>query len=151
MGGGPTHRMQILDAEEIMLAIRQLADRACGECRGHWELHRALQSGILALAGTWGLHGILEYRTTRSDGRTGFIDVVWLDGRVPVAAFEIDAALRKKSIDKLLHLPVASRFWVYFGGKPADWFIRGQDPQGLCRWLWVQTAQYQPPNSNEGD
>jgi len=101
-----------------------------------------MQREIAHLATRYKGRGTIEYPVTRYDGRRGLIDVVWLSGSNPVAAFEIDACLRKKSVQKLLTLDVPMRFWIYFGPKDATAFVCSADPQRCIHLVLLNAAVF---------
>ncbi|MDD3043705.1 MAG: hypothetical protein PHV51_07950 [Methanosarcinaceae archaeon] len=118
------------------------------------DFHSGLQKYISAFAGKFGLCGAMEYpiRAFRPDGKTGKIDVAWFEGpgpepgfrpeQPPVAVFEIDSGLRKKSIGKLLAVDAPFRFWVHYGKKEAYSLLEKNDPEGLIRLIRVERPEF---------
>lgn len=93
------------------------------------EFHSFLQEKISALAGEFSLKPVKEFVLVNYDGRrNGRLDVVWCIGSTPVVAFEIDSALRKKSLRKLLASKAGSLYWVYYGNAPFASFVGTFDP-----------------------
>jgi hypothetical protein len=133
-----TQMSNLLEAESIIQDIERLAREVQHELMGREQFHSILKRKVARLARKFGLGRCSEYPVTRSDGKLGLIDVVWLSASRPVAAFEIDSSLRRKSIDKLLALEVPFRFWVYYGAKNAVSLIREADPDGLIRLIKLQ-------------
>jgi len=109
---------------------------------GRRELHTRLKRKIADLASYFGLRAVREYRLkkARDDGRDALVDVVWLSGSTPVAAFEIDSRLRTKSLRKLLDIPAKFRFWIYNGLKDPTSFVSEIDLERLVRVMHVPSA-----------
>lgn len=83
------------------------------------EKHSLLVRQMHDLAVQLGFTTIHEFPVQNLvENRVGRIDIVWLSGLMPVAAFEVDSSLRKKSLLKLLAHPAMYRIWIYYG--PVD-------------------------------
>lgn len=92
------------------------------------EFHSFLQSKIAGLASKFSLVPEEEYVVPHFWGdNDGYIDVVWAVGSIPVVAIEIDSALRKKSIRKLLASNSNLQYWVYYGVAPFESFVKSID------------------------
>lgn len=102
--------------------------------------HNALQTKVVELADEFNLKGIAEYYAYNwhEDGRVGLIDVVWVDYGKPLIAFEIDAATRVKSIQKLLAFDVSSRVWIYYGKRDVTNILNENDTDGLIQVFNMQ-------------
>ena len=122
---------KIVQAEKVIRGIKRLSARIWHDRISRRDFHAAMQRAIARMARGFGLRGNVEYPVTTHGGRRGLVDVVWLSDLRPVAAFEIDGSLRRKSIDKLLTLQAPFRFWVYYGAKEAVFsFVQDADPNG---------------------
>jgi hypothetical protein len=82
-----------------------------------FKFHCALQKGIQTLSKKYGFIGVSEFIIRdRGDGRSGHIDVAWLDEKNnPEIIIEIDGSYREKSICKLLKTTANFKIWVYYG------------------------------------
>ena len=100
------------------------------------------------LAAKYDLYGRSEYKIEdfRGKGWDGYVDVIWATGfgkrGVPVAAFEIDSSLRKKSVEKLLAVDAPFRFWLYYGKKGADLLLEESDLEGLITLVNVKRPEF---------
>ena len=99
---------------------------------GH-DLVDRLKYGVIGLASHFGLRAASDYRLqqTESSGSDERLDVVWLAGSAPVAAFEISAEPAGDSVRRLLSSPAELRFWIYTGSEVLSFFARQVDTQGL--------------------
>ncbi len=130
---------ETFQAEKVVRGIERLSARIWHDGISRRDFHTAMQRGIARMARGYGLGRNVEYAVTRPGGRRGLVDVVWLSGARPVAAFEIDGARRIKSIDKLLTLQAPFRFWVYYGAKKAvSSFVQDADPDGRIHLVHLE-------------
>lgn len=101
------------------------------------ELHLFLQEEIAELASEFHLTPEKEFLLPNFRGgrRKGYIDVVWAIGSIPIVAIEIDAALREKSVRKLLASNANLLFWVYYGKRPFELLVNSIDAAGRIKVL----------------
>lgn len=125
----------VVESGSLVRDTSDLSEALRCRCVDRRQFHTSVQLGIAQLARKYGVRAAREYPVTRYDHRCGLIDVVWLLGSSPVAAFEIDAARRKKSILKLLSLEVPLRFWIYCGCQDGATFLRTVDPDGSVQLI----------------
>ena len=92
-------------------------------------------------------------KEVRSNKQNGKIDVVWLQGgSIPIAAFEIDSAVRLKSIRKLLTINSQLRVWIVYGQKNFDSFLRSEDIENSIILLRLEMLRMKElPNENGGE
>lgn len=140
--------------ENVTASILETAQQNNRDLLWKIDFHTGLQNYISSLAGKFGLCGEIEYpiKAFRPDGRTGKIDVAWFEGegpepdfgqeQLPVAVFEIDSGLRKKSVGKLLAVDAPFRFWAYYGKKEADSLLEKNDPERLIRLIRVERPEF---------
>lgn len=105
------------------------------------ELHLILQKSMLKLSSKFSFTATKEYILPKFRGdRDGRIDVVWTVGLIPVVAFEIDRRCRTKSIKKLLASNSNMQFWVYFGNKPFEPFVKTIDPTSRIKIIHLKSV-----------
>ena len=97
------------------------------------DLVDRLKYGIVGLASHFRLRAASDYRLQQKagGGNDERLDVVWLAGSAPMAAFEIGAEPSGESVRKLLSSPAELRFWIYTGSETLSFFARQVDSQGL--------------------
>jgi hypothetical protein len=110
------------------------------------ETHNLLTQIVADLASQFGLQAVGEYSLQCPDGIERFIDVVWLSGSRPIAAFEIDSSLRAKSLKKLLNISAKFRFWVYYGQKDPASFVGNIDSENRIIIVCTHHTSRKPMN-----
>ena len=133
----------VLEVESIVCDIRELVEQVRRRPMSRLPFHSTVKRGIGRLASKFELRRYLEYPVRYDVGKLGLVDVVWLSGSRPVAAFEIDGRCRKKSVAKLLALQVPLRFWVYYGCKDITPLICEADPQRHIRLIRLMDIRFE--------
>lgn len=111
------------------------------------ETHNLLTQIVADLASQFGLQAVAEYSLLCPDGIERFIDVVWLSGSRPIAAFEVDSSLRAKSLKKLLNISAKFRFWVYYGRNDPTSFVGNIDSENRIIIVCTHPTSRKPMNS----
>jgi len=111
------------------------------------ETHDLLTQIVADLASQFGLQAVGEYSLQCPDGIERFIDVVWLSGSRPIAAFEVDSSLRAKSLKKLLNISAKFRFWVYYGRKDPTSFVGNIDSENRITIVCTHQTSRKPMRS----
>lgn len=140
--------MAVLSQEDVAALLLEHWQQTVGGSLTRGETHNLLTRIAADLAHRFGLRAVPEYPLQYSDGRRGFIDVVWFSGSRPVVAFEVDSSRRKKSLRKLLTIPTTFRFWVYYGQKDPSAFVNGIDLAGRITVVCTHYTVEKPMHAN---
>jgi len=122
-----------MNPDDVAALIVDTSREPCAATSARAETHGILKRITADLAPRFGLRAASEYPVTKPDGGSGYVDVVWLSGSEPIAAFEVDSSRRRKSLRKLLAMPVVNRFWIYYGQKDPTTFVESIDLQGCIK------------------
>ena len=130
--------------ESILHNIKCVSEEISQKSVSRRQFHNAMQQRIIKLANSFNLKSLSEYRVNniRANGKGGRIDVVWLADLRPVTVFEIDSAIRIKSIEKLLAVKVPFRFWVYYGSKNLTSLIHEYNSDNLIQVIQLQDIYF---------
>ncbi len=141
--------MAVLNEDDVAALLLEHFRETVGGSLERRKTHNLLTRIVADLAERFGLHAAREYPIQYSDGRRGLIDVVWLSGSRPIAAFEVDSSRRRKSLRKLLVIPTTFRFWVYYGKKDPAAFVNGIDSEGSITVVCTHYAGGNPMHTND--
>lgn len=121
--------IDVLNEKNIIISINEIIYRGLESRTSQRDLHSFLQKEISTLSERFALTSKKEFvvRNYCTDHRNGHIDVVWSSGVKKVVAFEIDSALRAKSILKLVASNARFLFWVYYGNRPFEPLLNSID------------------------
>ncbi len=138
------------DINRIEQIVREIA-RHLSKGRLRREFHELMKHRLVNLAKEFGLYGEAEYRVYhwRDDERVGLIDVVWLEGRKPIVAIEVDSSARVKSIQKLLASDALFRLWLYYGKANLTTWLYQHDPEKRIHFIALEGIKLENERSKK--